>query len=371
MDFLSRPTEFQLCAAAALGIVLIAVCVLRSYLAKKTGQSGGQSEVFIFNEPDEDGADSPALKERDKQKSRQNAFEEQQKKAAEIEKNDLSALFEMDAAHTAARQRIDTQRETMTPELLKTNAAPPHELRAQLEFLTGEVSALIAKGLSDEQTAQNLLGRIQNAAVDELAPLIDAMLLLVRARGVSEQARALGVSGNMEQKAAMSALARGNPSPAVDFFQNRAKEMLQSAKSARGAPEKNEFMTLAGEFYRAGAAVLRPFDLNKSWDGLRRARECDPQNPVSAMMEARARHENGQGAKAREMFKDIAQSGLDMPDYVKEYVDKMIPQITAERTLKHAARIKENYLVKSGEKPRSKTADRRLIYDNDHDADRV
>lgn len=319
MDFLSQQPMLYKYAACALGIAFVFLCVLQCFFRKKTQKSPETQEIFVFDE--DGGAQTEAGA---KQKVRPNAYEEQQKKAAEREKNSLSALFETNAADTAVKRRIDAQKKSDAGETAKINAAPPSELRALSESVIGKVQALAAKGLSDEQIMQNLFGRVRaGAPLEELVPSADAVLLLLRGRATAEQTRP-GVSDNMEQKAALSALTRGNPNPAAAFFQNRAKELTRQAKTTRSALDKEDKMFLAGELYRAGAAVFRPFDLNKSWEFLCRARECDPQNPVSEMMAARACHENGQTKKAAEMFKNIARNGADVPDYVQTYADKMI-----------------------------------------------
>lgn len=370
----------EIILAAAAVTTAIAARVVMRLLFKQGGAGAGGFEGFTDSSTEsESSSSSESVFDAVDSFSAENEVQKEQREKQLAEKENLSPLFEMQEVKTKAKARIDSEKEQAkkTTGLKHKDKTPPREIQAQLDYLIGEINSLTAKGLSDTQAAQNLLGRVQSASLDELAPLIDAMLLFVRTQSeAGRNAAVVGMDERFEQKAALSALARGNPEQAVAFLQNCAEKTLQEIKITRNEHEKNEKFSLAGDYFRAAAAVQRPFDLEKSWQSLCRSKECDSENVITEMMMGRACYEDGQTQKARGIFEKLARSDAQKPDFVQDYAEKMIPRITTERTMLHAHRIKENYQSKDAEAGQHlKTAQQRRVimdfYEDEHDNVRV
>ena len=218
------------------------------------------------------------------------------------------------------------------------------ELKEQYKELVVQITALIEKGLTPDQTAKALIARtVEQIPVIEFQPLIEAMNCFLQKNENSEKNTAvIGMDPLFEQKAALSALKRGDYETAFDFLERRAEEELHKADSTHRSDVRGRSSEQAARFYRALGVLARPIDPEKSFEALKKSRDCDHKNGLTEALLARAYYESGKTKKAENLFEDVVLKNQQQ-DYAVRYAQEMIPQIRSERTMLHARRIREEY----------------------------
>ncbi|MBR1777041.1 MAG: hypothetical protein IJ752_00440 [Alphaproteobacteria bacterium] len=296
----------------------------------------------------------------DQQKEAKKQKEEEQRRAQE----QLKELFEMfyeESEKTEEKEEKQKTQEEKELEALGLEREDLEQLREQYKALTIEISALLEKGLTADQTAKSLISRSsEQIPVMELQPLIDAIGCFLKKNEKTEKNTAvIGMDPQFEQKAALSALKRGDYETALGFLDRQAVESIHKASSTHRSDICVPALEQAAVVYRAIGVLTRPLDPEKSFEALKKSKELAPENTVTEALIARAYYESGKTKKAVQLFENISEKGNEN-DYAAHYADQMIPQIRTQRTMQHAQRIREEYEHRLGDTEGRQKTDQRV-----------
>ena len=218
-------------------------------------------------------------------------------------------------------------------------------MRAKIDRLIEEITALSDKGLKKSQIAKTLTAR-QGSEVPlmEMMPLIEALSCFLNEQKLygEKETAVIGVDPDFERKAAYSALLRGDYEEALDFLERAAEKQAEGLSSRRG-DFRERAKREAAELYQAIGVLARPYDMERSFDALQKAHKLHPDDTLTAAMIGRAYYESGKGETAVAVFKDIAERSNGQTDYAADYAARMIPAVRTEAALIEAARIRTDY----------------------------
>lgn len=300
------------------------------------------------------GGEKVSEEERSPEKQQERQKEEELRKTQEQLK-ELFELFDEGKEKPAELQKTQEDKEL---EELGLERRDLENLKEQYKELVVEITTLIEKGLTPVRMAKALVSRTtEQIPVMELQPLIEAMsCFLKKNEEPGKNTAVIGMDPLFEQKAALSALKRGDYETAFDFLERRAGEAMNKADSSHRSDVRGPALEQAAALYRAVGVLARPVDPEKSFEALKKSKDCDHENAVTGALLARAYYESGKTKKAESLFENVA-AGTKENDYVVRYAAEMIPQIRTERAMLHARRIREEYENRLEEtEGRSKTA---------------
>ena len=280
----------------------------------------------------------------EKQQEAQQQKEEEKRKEDELRRsqeklNELFELFENDKDEDEKKKEQEKERDELgdeRPDLEK--------LKEQYKELVAEIAALLEKGMTAEKTAKELISRTtEQIPVMEYQPLIEAMtFFLQKQEKGGKNTGVIGVDPQFEQRAALSALKRGDQEVALDYLERRAAEELKEASSSRRNDVCCPAMEQAASLYRAIGVLTRPFEPERSFEALKKSAENDPENTTTQALIARAYYESGKEEKAEKAFEAIAENN-NGKDYAANYAAQMSCEIKTKRVMQHAVRIREEY----------------------------
>ncbi len=299
------------------------------------------------------GGDRTAEKTNDRQTEK-----DAEQKRAQEQLKELFALFDEGKDRPQENQKTAEDKEL---EELGLERPDLQKLREKYADLAAEIAALIERGANAGQTAKALIGRtVEQIPVMELRPLIEAIeCFLLKNADREKDTAVIGVDPLFEQHAALSALKRGDYETAVGFLERRAEAELHKAESSHRADVRAPAEERAAVLYRAAGVLSRPYDAKKSFDSLKKSKECDAENTLTDALLARAYYESGKTAKAESMFENIARdAGRD--DYAGAYAAQTLAEIRTAEVMRQARRIRENY-----EQRLEETEGRRLVSERD------
>jgi len=289
-----------------------------------------------------------AEKEEKDKKEREDAENEEKKKEKakkDREKDSLGLLFDMEQTAGPVRKTAETaQRETKTTVL--GQARPDARLlHDQNLALTAAVINLSAKGLTPAQMMNNLSSRGQKPPADEIMPIIDAVRLMIKhGKDTARAAARVGEDSALTVNAALKALAKGEPQAAFRILEKLAADKTTAIKAAKTPQEKLAVMREIGEALRAKSTLERPFDFDRSFDSLAKARQFDPSDPLTEALVARAYYETGKTKTAKKIFAELArQTDEKTAGFSMDYARVMMPKIASERAFSHAGKIRKEY----------------------------
>lgn len=303
------------------------------------------------------GSDGGEQRAAGKENDRQAEKDAEQKRAQEQLK-ELFALFDEGKDRPQENQKTAEDKEL---EELGLERPDLQKLREKYADLAAEIAALIERGANASQTAKALIGRTtEQIPVMELRPLIEAIeCFLLKNAGREKDTAVIGVDPLFEQRAALSALKRGDYETAVSFLERRAESELRKAESSHRADVRAPAADRAAVLYRAAGVLARPFDAEKSFDSLKKSKECDAENTLTDALLARAYYESGKTAKAEKMFEAVARDA-ERDDYAGAYAAQTLSEIRTAEVMRQARRIRENY-----EQMLEETEGRRLVSERD------
>ncbi len=273
-------------------------------------------------------------KQRDEEKRKEDELRRSQEKLSE-----LFELFENDRKEDEQEKREEKERDELgdeRPDLEK--------LKEQYKELVAEIASLIEKGMTAEQTAKELISRTtEQISAMEYRPLIETMMFFLQKQEKGGKNTAvIGVDPQFEQRAALSALKRGDQEVALDYLERRAAEELKEASSSRRNDVCCPAMEQAASLYRAIGVLTRPTDPERSFEALKKSAGIEPENTETQALIARAYYESGRKEKAEQTFENIAGNGRGK-DYVVHYAAQKSCEIKTDRVMQHAVRIREEY----------------------------
>ena len=328
------------------GIFLLAV-VVRTGLKIFAGASvvSSNANVSVNVAASTDSSDAGGYKKDDSEYSPEKQQEQQKEeelRRAQEQLNDLFELFDEGKEKPAELQKTQEEKEL---EELGLERKDLESLKEQYKELVVEIAALIEKGLTAVQTAKALISRTtEQIPIIEFQPLIEAMSCFLKKNEESEKSTTvIGMDPLFEQKAAFSALKRGDYEVAFDFLERRADETKNKAEASHRSDVRGPALKQAAELYRAVGILRRPFDPEKSFEALKNAKECDHSDVLTNSLLARAYYESGKTKKAESLFEQVLFDQKEKNNYAVTYAAEMLPQIRTERTFSHAKRIREEY----------------------------
>ena len=329
-------------------------------------KTGGVGRISVPSEPDSaEPSDAPVdagnagggnEQSNDKQIDPEKQKEEERLKAQE----QLKDLFEM-VQDDGERKKRKTQEEKEL-EALGLEREDLERLKEQYKNLTIEISSLLEKGLSAEQTAKTLSAKTaEQIPLMELQPLIEAMTQFLKQNGNAEKNTAvIGVDPRFEQRAALSALKRGDYETALGFLERRAVEAMNRASSSHRSDICAPSLEQASSLYRAIGVLTRPLDPERSFEALKKSKELSGENTLTDALIARAYYESGKTKKAENIFESITEHTGEN-DFAAQYASQMVSHIRTERTMQHAHRIREDYENRLGDVEGRQKADHSLL----------
>lgn len=323
------------------GLAFLAVALkmtIRLLTGKKTSGGGVNLQVSANangSESSQSGGGSVSG-DAEKQKEQQNEQERAQ--------DQLKELFELFDSGKEKPQELQKNQEDKELESLGLERQDLEKLKEQYKELVAEIAALLEKGLTADQTARSLISRTtEQIPLMELQPLIEAMTCFLKKNEEAEKNTAvIGMDPLFEQKAALSALKRGEYETALDFLERKGNEAENKIKGSHRSDVRMEASKQAALFYRAVAVLSRPLDAQKSFDALKKSQQCDRDNPLTTALLGRAYHESGKSKTAQNMFEEIS-ADKNKNDYVVQYADQMLSEIRTQRTFLQAQRIRQEY----------------------------
>lgn len=326
-----------------------AAVIVRLGIKALAGRSSGTKNARAPDAP-EPPADAPASDSdssaRESADSAEKEKEEEKQKEIErdIEREKLKELFELFDEGKDKPEELEKTGEDKELEELGLDRQELKGLKEQYKELVNEITSLLEQGLTASQAAKSLISRTaEQIPVMELRPLIEAMgCFLKQNKEVEKTAAVIGHDPALERKAGLNALKRGDYEEALGFLERRAAMAENRARTSRREDIRGKAMEDAAGLYRAAAVVLRPSEPEKSFGFLKKSNECIPAHPLTETMMARAYYESGKTKKAEKLFCAAMEHG-ERNDYAVRYAARMVPQIRTERTMLHAARIRENY----------------------------
>lgn len=262
----------------------------------------------------------------------------------------LQELFELLDDDREMPEELRKTQEEKELEELGMDKQDLSNLKEQHKELVSEISALIEKGLTKAQVANSLISRTtEQVPLMELRPLIEAMTnFLKKNEEMTKDVAVVGVDKDFERKAALSALKRGEYEAAFGYLERAAEQAEVRVQSTRREDVRAPAMAEAGNLYRAVAVLSRPLDAEKSFRFLKKSKECEPNNPLTNTMIARAYYETGKTKQAENLFSELS-SARSGEDYTVSYAAEMLSQIRVQRTSAHAERIRRNYEERLGD----------------------
>ena len=289
---------------------------------------------------DGNGESAASVQEKQDANTRPNS-EKQKEEELRRAQEQLRELFEMFNEQEFPRPKTHEEKEL---EELGLEREDLERLKEQYKELTIEISALLEKGMTAEQTAKSLVSRTaEQVPLMELQPLIQTMTLFLEKNGKAERNVAvIGVDPQFERKAALSALKRGEYETALGYLERQAVDALNRASSSHRSDINRSEMEHAASLYRAIAVLVRPLDPERSFEALKKSKELDAENTETQALIARAYYESGKVKKAQTVFENIAENGK-AEEYVSQYATQMVSQIRTQRTMQQAQRIREDY----------------------------
>lgn len=334
------------------GIVAFAVVagigtrILKGVLSR--GGSAGTISVPA-PEPSEDTVDTPQDNagggtgapdqelQNDEKQNAEKLKEEERLKTQE----QLHELFELSEEKEKRRPRTREEKEL---EELGLEREDLERLKEKYKELTVEISALLEKGLTEDQTMKALMSRsAEQVSPMELQPLIEAMMLFIQKNeNAQKNVAVIGMDPRFEQKAALSALKRGEYETALGYLERQAVDALNRASSSHRADISRPALEQAAALYRAVGVLTRPLDAERSFEALIKSKELVPENAQTQALIARAYYESGKTKKAENIFENVAEN-THAAEYVSQYAAQMTAQIKTQRTMQHAQRIREDY----------------------------
>lgn len=328
-------------AAAVLAVVVGTGLKL---FAGKPASSGTNVNAAPDPGVNADSADAGVGRTDEGEKSAEKQQERQKEEELRKTQEQLKELFELFDEGKEKPAELQKTQEEKELEELGLERRDLEDLKEQYKELAVEIAALIEKGLNPVQTAKALISRTtEQIPVMELQPLIEAMsCFLKRNEELEKNTAVIGMDPLFEQKAALSALKRGDYETAFDYLERRAGESLNKADSSHRSDVRGPALEQAAALYRAIGVLARPVDPEKSFEALKKSKDCDHENAVTGALLARAYYESGKTKKAESLFENVA-AGTKENDYAVQYAMQMIPQIRTERTMLHARRIREEY----------------------------
>lgn len=330
-----------------LGAAVVLAVVVRTGLKLFAGKPAA-SGVNVNAAPDcganADSAGAGGAGASEEEKSPAERQEQQKEDELRKAQEQLKELFELFDEGKEKPPELQKTQEEKELEELGQDRRDLENLKEQYKELTVEIAALIEKGLTPVQTAKALISRTtEQIPVMELQPLIEAMSCFLKKNEEFEKNTVvIGVDPLFEQRAALSALKRGDYETAFDYLERRAGESLNKADSSHRSDVRGPALERAGALYRAVGVLARPVDPEKSFEALKKSKDCDRENTVTGALLARAYYESGKTKKAESLFENVV-AGTEEKNYAAQYAMQMIPQIRAERTMLHARRIREEY----------------------------
>ena len=337
-----------------LGVFIAAAFVgLGVKVVKGSAATGGGSSQNVSSPVPEE--DSPEER-KDDDKADENGREKQQEAQKQIEKQKederlrnqekLNELF--DLAFDGKEKTEDENQKENEKDDLGDERKNLDKLKEQYKGLVVEISALIEKGLTAEQTAKSLVFRTTEQVPEmEFQPLIEAMMLFLKKNETAEKNTAvIGMDPQFEQRAALSALKRGDYEIPVGFLERQAEDAVREASSSHRSDVCEPALEQAAALYQAIGVLTRPSNPEKSFEALKKSKELNPENTVTDAMIARAYYESGKVKKAEKSFENIAGNGKD---YAARYAAQMVCEIRTQRTMQHAGRIREEYEKRLGD----------------------
>lgn len=309
-----------------------------------------------------DAGNSAGGGEEERSEEKQNDAEKQKEEEMLRAQEQLKELFELFYEENEKNEEKQKTQEEKELEELGMEREELAQLKEQYKELTTEISSLLEKGLTVEQTAKSFVSRTtEQVPVMELQPLIEAMSLFLKKNEKAEKNTAvIGVDPQFERKAAFSALKRGDYETALGFLERQAAEAMHKAASSHRSDICAPAMDQAASLYRAIGVLTRPLDQERSFEALKKSKELAPENTVTEALIARAYYESGKVKKAEGLFENIAEKGRD-DDYAAQYAAQMVPQIRTERTMQHARRIREEYEHRLGDAEGRQNIDQRAL----------
>lgn len=344
-----------------LGAAAVLAVVVRTGLklfAGKPASSGTKVNAAPDSGVNADSAGSGGEKVSEEERSPEKQQERQKEEELRKTQEQLKELFELFDEGKEKPAELQKTQEDKELEELGLERRDLENLKEQYKELVVEIAALIEKGLTPVQTAKALVSRTtEQIPVMELQPLIEAMSCFLKKNEELEKNTAvIGMDPLFEQKAALSALKRGDYETAFDFLERRADEAMNKADSSHRSDVRGPALEQAAALYRAVGVLARPVDPEKSFEALKKSKDCDHENAVTGALLARAYYESGKTKKAESLFENVAADTKEN-DYAVRYAAEMIPQIRTERAMLHARRIREEYENRLEEtEGRSKTA---------------
>ena len=308
--------------------------------AQKSGASNGGEEKKAENKQLE--------AEKQKEEERRHAQEQ------------LKELFEMTHNEDGkAKQKTQEEKEL---EELGLERGDLEQLRAQYKDLTLEITSLMEKGLSAEQTAKPLVSKTaEQVPVMELQSLIETMMLFLKKEMAEKNTAVIGMDPQFEQKAALSALKRGDYETALGYLERQAVEAMNKASSSHRSDICAPALEQAASLYRAIGVLARPLDPERSFEALKKSKELAAENTVTDALIARAYYESGKVKKAQQVFENIVEN-VNENDYAAQYATQMVSQIRTQRVMQQAERIREEYEHRLGDvEGRQKTDQRETL----------
>lgn len=351
-----------------IGSLIVFAVLFRIGVKVLSGRSGAGSSVRISvpsepdsSEPSDAPADAGSSAGGEERADDKQIDAEKQKEQARLKAEEqLKELFEMVQDDSEIKRR-KTQEEKELEEL-GLEREDLEQLKEQYKNLTAEISALLEKGLSAEQTAKTLTAKTaEQIPLMELQPLIEAMSEFLKQNGNTEKnAPVIGMDPRFEQRAALSALKRGDYESALGFLERHAVEAMNKASSSHRTDVSAPALEQAASLYRAIGVLTRPLDPERSFEALKKSKELSGENTLTDALIARAYYESGKTKKAENVFENIAgRSGEN--DYAAQYASEMVSQIRTERTMQHAHRIREDYENRLGDVEGRQKTDHTLL----------
>lgn len=310
-------------------------------VSDKKGDSSDASDAS-------DAGNGSGGEERDEEKRIEAEKQKEEEKRREQEQ--LKELFEMVFEKDDEKENNQKTQEEKEIEELGMKREDLEKLKEEYKALTIEITTLLEKGMTAEQTAKNLVSHsVDMVSTMDFLPLIEAMTLFLKKNEMSEKNTAvIGVDPQFEQRAALSALKRGDYETALDFLEHQGVDLMNKAASSRRADVCGPALEQAACVYRAIGVLARPLDAQRSFEALNKSKELEPENTVTEALIARAYYDSGKVKKAESIFERMTENEND-GNYARQYAEHMVSQIRTQRTFQHAQRIREEYENRLGD----------------------
>ena len=300
----------------------------------KTDENAGEKEAGKEN-----AGNGPEKRNEDEKRKEEEKRKEDELRRSQEMLDELFDLFGEDREQSEKKECEEKEKEE-----LGEKRRDLEQLKEQYKELTQEIAALLEKGMTPEQTAKALISRTAEQIPEmEFRPLIEAMtFFLQKQENCGKNTGVIGVDPQFEQRAALSALKRGDQEAALDYLERQAAEAMNKASSSLRNDVCCPAMEQAAALYRAVGVLTRPSDPERSFEALKKSKELDPENTTTQALVARAYYESGKEEKAENVFENIAGSN-DGKDYAAGYASQMSREIKTKRVMQQAARIREEY----------------------------